>query len=422
MDDPEADGGVAGGVTRFTNARVLRGGRLEAGDVWCEGGLVIDGCARFFEAGRSGSPAAECVVDCGGRVVCAGFVDAQINGAVGVDFSRLTAGREAEEVDRVARHLVRDGVTAFCPTLVTAPPGDYRASAPFLAPRRGSAARGAEMLGAHLEGPFIARGKRGAHREDLVRDALPGGIAAMREVYGDEMLGHARVVTLAPELPGAEDAARELVRRGVVVSAGHSAASAEDALRMVGAGCTMLTHLFNAMGPFHHRDPGIVGLVAASVPLTGRPISYGLIVDGEHSHAAGVRMAYQCNRRGCVLVTDAVPAMGLGPGTHRLGRQEVTVAGGRATIAGCDGVLAGSIATMQEVVRLFMEFTGCSLADALCCATLHPAEALGVADRKGTLEVGADADLVILDETARVARTYIGGRLAWSRDDEDVEP
>jgi N-acetylglucosamine-6-phosphate deacetylase len=304
----------------------------------------------------------------------------------------------------VASRLLLHGVTAFCPTIITSEPRTYQAVLPNMRRRRGSA-RCAEVLGAHLEGPFISDSKYGAHPLALVRSPAQG-FESLLQCYGS--LENVAIVTIAPELKGALEAVRKLRKSGVVVSAGHSMASLREAEAAVEAGVTMITHLYNAMQPFHHRDPGLIGLLARTQSL----IYYGIIADGIHSNPASVRMAFLTSREGAMIVTDAVPAMGLPEGRYRLGKQDIEILKDRVVVAGTE-TLAGSVANMSESVRNYLRFTGCSIAEALEAASLHPARALGIEARKGSLDFGCDADMVVLDDSLALKAVFCGGELAW---------
>jgi N-acetylglucosamine-6-phosphate deacetylase len=220
-----------------------------------------------------------------------------------------------------------------------------------------------------------------------------------------------RIVTLAPELPGALDAVRALRAAGIVVSAGHSAATFEQAQVAFAAGVGWGTHLYNAMSPLQHREPGLMGaLLTGSTP-------FGLIPDGIHSHPAMLRLAWLARGRdGIVLVTDCMAAMGMDPGTYALGEHTVTVAlegaTGIATARLEDGTLAGSVLRMDEGLRCMTAFSGCSAADALMMASANPARLLGL-EHKGRIAPGCDADLVLLSPDLRVTHTFVAGRLAF---------
>jgi len=237
------------------------------------------------------------------------------------------------------------------------------------------------------------------------------------------------MVTIAPERPGAMACIKELVAQGVVVSAGHSNASADQMEAAQAAGVSMVTHLFNAMPAFHPREPGIIGILgsASSTAAKGGSASstaakgaaatrtpfFGLIADGVHVHPASVKLAHQVRPRQVVLVSDAMVAMGLPAGTYIFGGDTVEVTSdGRAVRPGTD-TLAGTVLPLDECMRRFRKFTGCSLVEALEAASLHPAQAMGIENRKGTLEVGADADFVLLDDELHVCATYLQGEQAW---------
>lgn len=208
---------------------------------------------------------------------------------------------------------------------------------------------------------------------------------------------------------------RELTKRGICVSLGHSVANLSQAEEAVQHGATFITHLFNAMLPFHHRDPGIVGLLTSDKIPAGRRVFYGMISDGIHTNPAALRIAHRAHPKGMVLVTDAIAGMGLAPGRHTLGQQVVEIDGLNTYIAGTK-TLSGSVATMDTCVRHFLEATGCSVETALEAASLHPAQLLGIEDRKGTLNYDSDADFLMLDDSLHVQATYIAGEEVWRRD------
>lgn len=390
-------------VLQFTNCRLLRAGKLLREDLWVRGGRILDPEKLFFDERR----VADEQLDCGGCIVAPGFIDVQINGGFGVDFSQATED-VGSGVDLVARKILAHGVTSFCPTLVTSPPEVYHKVLPQIPVRSGGPC-GAGVLGVHLEGPFISREKRGAHPEAHLRSFEARAFPDVLAVYGP--LDNVRMVTLAPELGRSHEVIRALTERGICVSLGHSEANLQEAEEAVRSGATFITHLFNAMVPFRHRDPGIVGLLTSDQVPPGRHIFYGMIADGIHTNPAALRIAHRAHPKGLVLVTDAIPALGLGNGRHTLGQQEVEVEGLTAYVAGTK-TLSGSIAPMDVCVRHFWQATGCSVESALEAASLHPALLLGL-KHKGTLDVGADADFVMLDDSLHVRATYISGELVW---------
>ncbi|XP_047636777.1 N-acetylglucosamine-6-phosphate deacetylase isoform X2 [Phacochoerus africanus] len=407
-------------VLQFTNCRILRGGALLREDLWVRGGRVLDPEKLFFEERR----VADEQRDCGGCILAPGFIDVQINGGFGVDFSQATED-VGSGVALVARRILSHGVTSFCPTLVTSPPEVYHKVLPQI-PVKSGGPHGAGVLGVHLEGPFISREKRGAHPEAHLRSFEANAFQDVLATYGS--LDNVRIVTLAPELGRSHEVIRALTALGICVSLGHSVADLGTAEEAVQSGATFITHLFNAMLPFHHRDPGIVGLLTSDQLPPGRHIFYGLIADGMHTNPAALRIAHRAHPKGLVLVTDAVPALGLGNGRHTLGQQEVEVNGLTAYVAGTK-TLSGSIAPMDACVRHFLRatgstplggrilgicpyaasssscvgassgqgwsgtcvHTGCGVESALEAASLHPARLLGLEKHKGTLDFGADA-------------------------------
>jgi N-acetylglucosamine-6-phosphate deacetylase len=395
---------------RFTNCRVLREHELRSGeDVWVDDGKIVDPKTLFWE-GR----VADEIIDCGGKIVAPGLIDLQLNGGWGVDFC-MPGPELAPGLKLVAQKLLAHGVTAFLPTIITSSSDSYRSILPNLVPTAGSAKEGAAVLGVHLEGPFISSEKTGCHPPEHVVN--PDGQAdAMRRACG-EHLAHVRLVTLAPEAPGASLIIAELVSQGIVVSAGHSSATSaqmEEAQRM---GVRMCTHLFNAMPPFHPREPGIVGVLGSKPSLANpdaKPPFFGLIADGVHVHPASLKLAASARPESVVLVSDGMVALGLPPGTYSFGEVgQIDLKGDRVYRSGTE-TLAGAVLPLDECVRRFQRMCGCDAVRALEAATLHPAQVLGIEATKGTLAFGADADLILLDDEMRVHATYVAGHHAWT--------
>jgi N-acetylglucosamine-6-phosphate deacetylase len=340
-------------------------------------------------------------LDATGLVVAPGFVDLQCNGAVGID---LTA--EPDRLWDVAAALPRWGVTAWLPTIVTSSPAARVGARATLA--AGPPAFGvpvAHPLGLHLEGPFLAPDHRGAHDPGLIVPPSPALVAAEGWSRHDGVA----LVTLAPERPGALDVVRELVARGVVVAAGHTAATAVEATAAIDAGVRAITHLFNAMAPLHHREPGLAG-----VALTDDRVHVGLIADGVHVVPTVVTLAARLLGPRLALVTDAAAALGAPPGTVRLGGLTATVSEADGAVRLDDGTLAGSTLALDRAVRNLMVFAGVSLAEAVRAVTAVPAALLGLADR-GVVAPGAVGDLVVLTPDGHVVATVVAGRLAHGR-------
>lgn len=373
-------------------------------------------------------------IDCDGGILSPGFIDIQINGYLGVDFSDAST-ITADRVKMVAKRIVATGVTSFSPTLISCSSEEYAHILPILGPlcggrgdesnkKKKSAVENdsvaANILGLHLEGPFFAPSKAGAHPKQHIRDPLEE-IKSVEETYGSANLREefgVATVTLAPERTGAVEIIRTLSKQGIVVSMGHTEATLKDGQKALANGATLITHMFNAMKPFHHREPALLGLVAEeSGGGMGRhentsgieELYFSIISDGIHAHPTAVRLAHSLCPDRAILITDAMSAMGLGDGEHSLGDTRVMVKGMKATVAGTD-TLAGSVASMDICIRSYRKYTQCLIEQALKAATLHPAKVLGIHDRKGRIKVGADADLVLLDDTLNVMKTWVGGR------------
>jgi N-acetylglucosamine-6-phosphate deacetylase len=356
----------------------LLDGRLVPGDV-----TVIDGRVTAVGSSPAGT----------GLVAAPGLVDLQVNGFAGVDL--LSA--DADAVAHAARALQATGVTAWQPTLITADPEDTCRAARAVAEARTAAARrpghGATITGIHLEGPFLAERRLGTHPAAHRRDP---DLGLLRRLLA---AGPVRYVTLAPEVPGAAGLITHLLERDIVVAAGHSEASAAEAHLAFDAGVRTVTHLFNAMRRFSPREPGLPGAAMA------RPdVVVQCIVDGWHLAPDTVRLVWRATGGRFALVTDAIAAAGLGDGSSRIGEVEVTVADGAARRR--DGTLAGSVLTMPEAVRNLVAL-GVPLAAALDAATAVPARVLG-RDDLGRIEIGAPADLIVLDRHATVHRVVRG--------------
>ncbi|KAJ8725059.1 hypothetical protein PYW07_016017 [Mythimna separata] len=392
------------GLTRFHNCFILRDSKIIKEDLWIRDGKIENPEQVFYVEQLQ----ADLTVNCEGLLIAPGFIDIQINGGWGVDFS-YDSENVKEGVRKVSKQLLAHGVTSFCPTMVTSDVEKYHKILPLIKKTDGGQ-HGATVLGVHLEGPFISLAKKGAHMEEYIKTP-DKGIKTIEEVYGS--LDNVVIVTLAPELPGATEAIKELTEVGIKVALGHSTASLAQGEKAVECGANLITHLFNAMLPFHHRDPGLVGLLAST---TQKQVFYGIISDGIHTHPAALRIASRTNPEGLVLVSDAVAAQGLADGNYRIGPQHVTVEGGRAYVTGTK-VLCGSTTGLDECVATFKQSLDCSLEYALEAASLHPARALGIDDRKGKLNFGYDADFVMLHpEKIKIVSTWIAGECVYKCD------
>jgi N-acetylglucosamine-6-phosphate deacetylase len=309
---------------------------------------------------------------------------------------------DPEEIEIGVRFHADHGTTALLATTVSVPLDELVAALGVIAGRaRERSVAGAQVLGVHLEGPFLSAARAGGM--DPSSFLLPDLRALERLLSAAS--GTVRMMTLAPELPGALDLIRALVRAGAIASIGHSEAGYEEAREAVRAGVSAATHLFNAMPPFHHREPGLVG-AALDLP----EVSCELICDGVHVDPAALRLAYRAKGTvGVRLVTDAMAGAGMADGRYPLGGAMVEVRGGRALL-GQERVLAGSTLTMDVAVRNAVRFLGVPVQEAVAMASTNPARLLGVSNRKGAISVGMDADLVVLDENLLAGATMIDGR------------
>lgn len=374
--------------------------------------VITDGTIAEIAAdtGRSAHDIA-----CDGGWIVPGFVDTHIHGLHGLD---VLGDAASGAVAAVASVLPRYGVTGFLPTSVACAPGDL---ATFLtavgAAAANRAAGAARVLGAHLESNFISPDYKGAQPARCLRlPPHPGepleragtftgaGILATMEAHA----GAVRIVTLAPELPGAIDLVTRLTGRGHRVSLGHSAATWDEAEAAIAAGACHATHLFNRMPPLGHRAPGLAGAVLASERVTCE-----LVADGYHVHPAMLRLAIRAKGRGgAVAITDAAAVAGLPPGaTARLGDETIRAGAHCAELS--DGTIAGSTTTMDAAFRLLVTAVGLSVVDAVHLTATTPAAAAGRPDL-GRLEVGRPADLVVLDAGFRVRHTWVAGRCVWN--------
>jgi N-acetylglucosamine-6-phosphate deacetylase len=332
--------------------------------------------------------------DARGLRVLPGLLDLQVNGAVGIDLTL-----EPERLWEVASALPRFGVTAFLPTIITSAAEARERALATLAAGPPAGWIGAVPLGLHLEGPMIARDRKGAHPARWLRDPSTELVAGWSRGSGVAM------VTIAPELPGALEVVELLAERGVVVAVGHTAATAAEVVAAVDAGARVVTHLGNAMPAMAAREPGPVGAALAE-----RRLVAGVIADGHHLDA--VTLAAYRNALGpdrLLAVTDCTAALGVADGPARLGDQHVEVRDGTVRLA--DGTLAGSAASLPQCLGVLMAATGTRLDEAVATCTSIAADVLGDADR-GRLRAGARGDLTLVDDSLRVVATVVGGVLA----------
>jgi N-acetylglucosamine-6-phosphate deacetylase len=364
--------------------------------VLVEQGRVIQISSRSSQALPAGIP----VADFGDGIIAPGYIDLHIHGSAGFD----VMDDSATALSSIEQWLARHGVTGYFPTTVTASLDKTRQALERLAnaieereQSDGPEKTRSRPLGIHLEGPFISHARRGVHPpHHLLAPTLH-----LFEQFWQAARGRIRMLTIAPELDGSLEVITEATRRGVCVSLGHSDADFAAAERGIAAGARHATHTFNAMRPLDHRSPGILGAV-----LTDQRVSADIIADGVHLDPAIVKLfARAKGPQQTVLITDAISATGMPDGRYHLGSLEVEVRDGTCM---ADGKLAGSVLTMDRAVRNLARFAEWDLARAVAAASRNPARVAQITN-KGTLEVGADADFVVLNAQGDVLRTFVGG-------------
>jgi N-acetylglucosamine-6-phosphate deacetylase len=368
--------------------RLAIGGVLESGAIVVADGRIVE----VLRAPRDGA-LPRLIIDA--PIVAPGLIDLQVNGGFGLEI-----GIDPPALSVLARRLPEAGVTSYLPTLISSPAPTYRSAFAALMTLRET--RGARALGLHLEGPFLSPNWKGAHPLSAIEEAS--------DVLFEELLEFPalRLMTLAPELPGALTRIRRLRDRGVQVSLGHTNATFEEFLAGVDAGAEMATHLYNAMSPFGHRAPGAIGAA-----LTDERVTVGLIADGVHSHPASLRLAVRAKGADRVaLVTDMMAGAGMPPGRYQLGGQPVVVDDTASHLD--DGTLAGAILTLDQAVRNAVRLAGVTPAQALRMATEIPARLMGQTEG-GRIVAGALGDLVLLDDNLHVVATIIGGEMTYRR-------
>lgn len=346
---------------------------------------------RFVESADSGDTE---VVDAEGLYVLPGLVDVHSHGAVGHDFSDADARGLAE----ILRYEKSCGVTAYCPTTMTLPKSQFWAMFDAMKELEFTPDM-AQIAGINMEGPFLDTQKKGAHAADYVQQP---DIAFFRECNArcaascPTELGRAvRLVTLAPNVPGAL-AFIGALKDETVISLGHTAADYDTARQALDAGARHITHLFNAMAPFSHREPGLIGAAAEDENCMAE-----LICDGIHVHASAVRAAFAMFPGRIVLISDSMRAAGMSDGTYTLGGQQVSVRGKLATLS--DGTIAGSVTNLYDCMRTAVSF-GIPLEEAVAAATINPAKSIGIDDKVGSFAVGKRADVLLVDQELRLVR------------------
>jgi N-acetylglucosamine-6-phosphate deacetylase len=381
--------------TVLTARRLYDGSRLHDHPI-----VVLDGgrVASISTRASSAAPAGASILDFPDATLAPSFFDIHIHGAAGHDVMEATP----EALAAIGGFLASRGTARFLATTVTAPmDATLRAVAGLarlIAQEGDHVPAAARPLGIHLEGPFLSHAKRGVHPPAFL---LEPDIALFDRIY-EAAEGHVRLMTLAPELPGAPELAAHATARGVRVSVGHSNATAAETLAAIAAGATSATHTFNAMRPLDHREPGILGTV-----LTCDSLFAELICDGIHSAPEMTKLWWRAKGpERAILVTDAMSATGMPDGEYRLGGLTVQVANGRAM---SEGVLAGSVLTLDRALANFLAFTGATLEQGLRLLTGNPAALTGFESEAGSLVPGSPANLVAVTPDAHLAASFLNG-------------
>ncbi len=379
------------GCVRGAGDFVIMGGRVAAPDRVLDDGWVAVTDGRIAGVG-SGTPPSGEQVDVGGALVVPGFIDTHCHGGGGASFTSL----DPEELLTAVRAHRRHGTTTMLASLVSDPVDILREQVAALR----ELVQDGEVTGIHLEGPFISKARCGAHDPETLLEPDTGTVEKLLRAGQ----GAIRMVTIAPELHGGVKAVRQLAESGVIAAIGHTDGVEEQLLPAIDAGATVATHLFNGMRPLHHREPGPVGAL-----LDDERITIELICDLVHLHPTVVRLAAKhAGRNRTVLITDAMSATDAADGRYTLGRLEVDVHDGVATLAD-NGSLAGSTLTMDTAFRNLVRGAKLGILDAVHATSQRPAELLGIADRTGMLCPGYQADIVVLDQDLRPAKVLRRG-------------
>lgn len=374
--------------------------------ICCEDGKLFNGSLLFNDYYIEGilenediPPHCE-VIDGENGLAIPGFIDIHIHGANGAD----VMDKDPEAIEKISSALPAEGTTSFLATTMTQSATDIaeavkRIKNYFQVQNSG----GAELLGIHLEGPFIHPNKAGAQPSEFIDRP---DIERLKRLFAND-LDCLKIITMAPELDRDFSIISYLNKQGIIVSAGHTTADHEEMSDAVGNGVTHLTHICNAMDGIHHRQMGPVGTA-----ILDKRLFVEVIADGVHISNEMLRILYECvGPERIMLITDAMRAKGLADGSYSLGGQDVTVSDGRATLE--DGTLAGSVLKFNDALKIFQKATGASIFELISMSSSTAAKRLGVWDRKGSIERGKDADIVILNDTFDVKMTFCKGKLVY---------
>lgn len=340
------------------------------------------------------------ILDGRGLYISPGFIDTHIHGAGGYD----TMDGTYEAINNISKTIVKYGVTSFTPTTMTVDKEEIKKALKAIYLAKENKTEGANILGIHLEGPFISPSAIGAQNPKFI---VTPSVENFKNIVG-EYENIVNCVTLAPEVSGAKELIRYLKEKGITASIGHTKATYEEAMEGIKWGCTHSTHLFNAMSPFSHRNPGTVGAIFDS------DITTETICDGIHIKYPSLRIAYkQKGLDKVLLITDAMMACSMKDGIYTLGKQEVKVENGAARLL--DGTLAGSILTLNVAINNLRKNTNYSLNELVNMATLNPAKHCNIQHKKGLIKLGYDADLTLFDDNIDIKYTIVNGKIVYKK-------
>ncbi|MGF6951768.1 N-acetylglucosamine-6-phosphate deacetylase [Neobacillus sp. B4I6] len=391
------------------NHILLKGIQVYAEDILIENGFIKINNGKIVEIGSMEELEKENefeVIELPGHYkAIPGLIDVHIHGVNGAD----TMDATKEALDTMVTALPKEGTTSFLATTMTQEGKQIENAlinaAQYIEKQKPNGK--AEILGLHLEGPFVNAKRAGAQPIQHIIDPD----LALFQKWQNLTNGNIKLVTLAPERPGGLEMIRYLKSNGIIASIGHTDATFDEVDQAIDAGANHVTHLFNQMRGLHHREPGVVGAAFLRDELKAE-----IIVDGVHVRPEMVKLAFkQKQSEGLILITDSMRAKCLKNGKYDLGGQEVTVKNGKAVLE--DGTLAGSILKLGHAVKNIIAYTSCPLEDAIEMASVNPAKQLNMYDRKGSIAVGKDADIVILDEQLEVYMTLCRGALAFKREE-----
>ncbi|WP_163099157.1 N-acetylglucosamine-6-phosphate deacetylase [Peribacillus alkalitolerans] len=379
---------------------------LKHADIYTEQGVISNGFL-YMQNGKllavsqeelDFSPVEEISLPAGVKIV-PGFIDIHIHGAAGAD----AMDSSENSLKAMSSFLPSEGTTSFLPTTMTQSPENIEKALKVINVFSNTVYDGAEIVGVHLEGPFINPSKRGAQPDTHIKKADLALFRKWQESSGNSI----KLITLAPEMEGALPIIRELSQNDVIVSVGHSDATYDEVVLAIEAGACHVTHFFNGMSGLHHREPGVVG-----AGLLRNELTVELICDGIHFRPELINLVLQTKGIDrVVLITDSMRAKGLENGQYELGGQAVLVNQNKASLG--DGTLAGSIVSMIDCIRMVHSVTDLPLEDVIKLATVNPAKQIGIFDRKGSIAQGKDADLVVLNEQLEIVMTICRGKIVY---------